>query len=92
MYVFKSKPVLAAQVEGKKHLPLGTVAVVSTVGTLCFVGSTAWGTTLRLIGKASRSPELLFPSAESEGSPTIGVPEGPALQTHWMTSSLLYLG
>jgi hypothetical protein len=41
MYVFKSKPVLAAYVEGKKHLPLGTVAVVSATGTLRFVGSTA---------------------------------------------------
>jgi hypothetical protein len=41
MYVFKSKPVLAAYVEGKKHLPLGTVAVVFATGTLRFVGSTA---------------------------------------------------
>ena len=28
-------------VEGTKHSPPGTVAVVSTVGTLCFFGSTA---------------------------------------------------
>jgi hypothetical protein len=41
MYIFKSKPVLAAYVKGKKHLPPGTVAEVSATGTLRFVGSTA---------------------------------------------------
>jgi hypothetical protein len=41
MYVFKSDSVLAVYVEGKKHLPLGTVAVVFATGTLRFVGSTA---------------------------------------------------
>jgi hypothetical protein len=41
MYVFKSKLVLAAYVEGRKYLPLGTMVVVSAIGTLRFVGSTA---------------------------------------------------
>jgi hypothetical protein len=41
MYVFKGKPVLAAYVEGKKHLPLGILVVVSAIGMLRFVGSTA---------------------------------------------------
>jgi hypothetical protein len=88
VYVFKSKPVLAAYVEGKKRLPLGTVAVISTAGTLRFFGSTARGATLRLIGKAFGLEELLFPSAESEGSSTIGTLDRLVLETHWMTSYL----
>jgi hypothetical protein len=72
MYVFNGKPELVAYVEGKKHLPLGIVAVVFAIGTLRFVGSTACGTTLRLISKTFRLEELLFPSAEGECSSTIG--------------------
>jgi hypothetical protein len=41
VYVFKSKPILAAYAEGKNHLPLGILGVVSAIGTLRFVGSTA---------------------------------------------------
>ena len=78
----------APGVEGTKHSPLRTVAIVSTARTVCFVGSAACGTTLRLIGKAFRLEELLFPSAESEGSPTIGTLDRFVLKTHWMTSFL----
>ena len=62
--------------------------MVSTAGTLRFVGSTARGTTLGLIGKAFGFEELLFPGAESEGSPTIGTLYRFVLETHWITSSL----
>jgi len=48
------------------------VAVVATLGTLCFVSAAAVRTTLRLIGKAFSLEELLFPSGESERGPTIG--------------------
>ncbi len=64
------------------------MAVVFAIGTLRFVGSTACGTTLRLIGKTFRLEELLFPSAEGEGSSTIGTLDRLVLKTHWMTSSL----
>jgi len=90
--VFKGKPALAAHVEGTKHLPLGTLAVVSAIGTLRFVGSTARGTALWLISKAFRLEKLLFPGAESECSPTIGTLDRLALKTHWMASSLLNFG
>ena len=75
-------------VEGANHSSLGTVAVVSTVRTLRLVGSAACGATFRLIGKAFRLVELLFPSVENEGSPTIGTSDRLVLKTHWMTSSL----
>jgi len=74
-------------VEGTKHLPPGTVAVVSTARTLCLVGTAACGATLGLIGKAFRFEELLFPSAKSEGSSTIGTLDRLFLKTHRMTSS-----
>jgi len=64
------------------------VAIAATVRTPCFVGSAAWGTTLRLIGKAFSLKELLFPSSEGEVSPTIGTLDWLVLKTHWMTSSL----
>jgi hypothetical protein len=82
MYVFKSKPTLATHVEGTKHSPLGTLAVVSAVGTLRFFSSPARGTALRLIGKAFRLEELLFPSAEGKGSSTIGTLDRFVLKTH----------
>jgi len=66
VYVFKNKPALVARVEGMEYLPLGTVAVVFTVGTLRFFGSAACRTTLGLIGKAFSLEELLLPSAEGE--------------------------
>ena len=46
--------------------------VAVTVGTPCFVGSTALGATLGLVGVALGLEELLFPSTESEFRPTIG--------------------
>lgn len=66
----------------------GRVAVAATFGTPCFVGSAARGTTLRLVCKALRLEELLFPGAESEGSFAIGTLDGLVLKNHWMTSSL----
>ena len=78
----------APGVEGTNHSPFGTVAVVSLARTLCLVGPAACRATLRLVGKAFRLEELLFPSAESEGSPTIGTSDWLVLKTHWMTSSL----
>jgi hypothetical protein len=75
-------------VEGTKRLPLGTVAVVTTAGTLCLVGTAACGATPRLIGEAFRLIELLFTSGKSEGSSTIGTSDRLVLKTHWLTSSL----
>jgi len=48
----------------------------------------ARGTTLRHIGKASRSEKLLFFSAEGKAGSTIGAVERLVLITHWVTSSL----
>jgi len=72
-----------------RHSPLVTIVVVSTAISLRFIGSAAWGTTLRLIGKAFRLVELLFPGAECEGSSAIDTLDWLVLKTHWMTSSLL---
>jgi len=66
-----------------------TIAIVAVSVLSCFPSLTAFGATPRLIGKAFRLEELLFPSAESEGSPTIGTLDRLVLKVHWMTSSLL---
>jgi len=58
-----------------EHLTLGPVAVATTSVTFCLPGFAACGTALRLISVAFRLEELLFLSAESESSPTIGTLE-----------------
>jgi len=75
---------------GREHLALGPVAAIPV--TLCFPVFAALGTALGLISIAFRLEELLFLSAESEGSPTIGTLELLVLKAHWMTSSLLIVG
>jgi hypothetical protein len=80
--------IIAPGVESIKHSPLGTIAVVSIIGTLCFFGPTTRGTTLRLIDKAFRLKELLFPGAKGKRSAAIGALDGLVLKNHWMTSSL----
>ena len=74
---------------GRKHLASGPVAVAIISVTLRFPCFTACGTALGLVCIAFRLEELLFLSAEREGSPTIGTLEGLVLKAHWMTSSLL---
>ena len=70
----------------RKHLALESI--VATSMTLWFPCLAARGTALRLINIASGLEELLFLSAEGEGSPTIGTLERFVLKTHWMISSL----
>ncbi len=70
----------------RKHLPPGPGAVVTIPVTPCLPGLTALRTALGLVSIAFRSKELLLPSTEGEGSPTIGTLERLAFKSHWMTS------
>ena len=58
-----------------EHLASGPVAVAIISVTLCLPCFTACGTALGLVSIAFRLKELLFLSAEGEGSPTIGTLE-----------------
>ena len=60
---------------GGKHLASSSIAVAIIPVTLYSPCFAARGTALRLISIAFRLEELLFLSAESEGSPTIGTLE-----------------
>ncbi len=73
----------------REHLASGPVAVAIISVTLCFPCFAACGTALGLVSIAFSLEELLFLSAEGEGSPTIGTLERLVLKTHQMTSSLL---
>jgi len=64
----------------REHLSPVTVATTSV--TLCFPGLAACWTALRLVSIAFRGEELLFPSAESEGSSAIGTLERFVLEAH----------
>ena len=72
----------------REHLASGPVAVATISVTLCLPCFATCGTALRLISIAFGLKELLFLSAESEGSPTIGTLDRLVLKAHWMTSSL----
>ena len=72
----------------RKHLASGAIVAVSI--TLCLPCLTARRTALWLISIALRLEKLLFLSAESKCSPTIGTLDRLVLKNHWMTSSLLY--
>jgi hypothetical protein len=64
-----------------------TVALISVALRLPCLA--ARGTALGLVSIALRGEELLFLSAEYEGSATIGTLKGLILEAHRMTSSLL---
>jgi hypothetical protein len=59
----------------REHLASGPVAVAIISVTLYFPCFAACGTALGLVNIAFRLEELLFLSAEGEGSPTIGALE-----------------
>jgi hypothetical protein len=73
------------------HLPRGPVAV-STIFAIAlgFPGSTAIGTTFRLVLEATRSIEFLLSGGEGELASTVSTLELLVLKAHWMTSSLKY--
>ena len=72
----------------REHLASEPVAVATISVSLCLPCLAAWGTALGLISVALRLKKVLFLSAESEGSPTIGTLDRLVLKTHWMTSFL----
>ena len=80
----------------RKHLASGPVAagtaVIAATAPLRLPCLAARGTAFWLINIAFGLEKLLFLSAESEGSPTIGTLERLVLKTHWITSSLLIVG
>ena len=66
----------------RKHLAWGPVAVATISVSLCLPCLATRGTALGLISIALRLKKLLFLSAESEGSPTIGTLDRLVLKTH----------
>jgi hypothetical protein len=73
---------------GRKHFAWEPVAITTTSVSLCLPCLAACGTTLGIISVALGGKKLLFLSAESEGSPTIGTLDRFVLKIHWMTSFL----
>jgi hypothetical protein len=66
MYVLKTKLVFPTK--------SGAAVAIATLRTaaLLFLSLSAQRATLRVVGKAFRREEFLFPSSEGEGSPAIG--------------------
>ena len=66
MYVFEAKLVFPTK--------SGAAVAIVTLWTaaLSFPSLSAQRATLRVVGKAFRREEFLFPSSEGEGNPTIG--------------------
>ena len=69
-----------------------SVVVVTVSVTLHLSFGAARGTAFWLISKAFGLVEFLVPSAEGEGSPTIGTFDRFVRKTHWMTSSFKTVG
>jgi hypothetical protein len=68
----------------RKHLAGGPVATVPM--TLRLPGLATRHTAFGVVGVASGCEELLFVSAEGEGSSAVGTLDGLVLKAHWMTS------
>jgi hypothetical protein len=68
----------------RKHLAGGTVATVPV--TLRLPGLATRHTAFGVVGVAAGCEELLFVSAEGEGSSAVGTLDGLVLKAHWMTS------
>ena len=70
-----------------QHCPLGVAGpATGRATTLWFLGFTAPGTALGLVGQTFRRKKLLFPGTKSEGSSTIGTLNRLILKTRWTTS------
>jgi len=75
----------------REHLAWGSIAVAIASVPLCFPCLTAFGTAFGLISITLGLEKLLLLNAEGEFTSTIGAFERLVRESHWMTSSLLYL-
>jgi hypothetical protein len=75
----------------REHLAWGSIVGATVSVPLCFPCLTAFGTAFGLISITLGLEKLLILNAEGEFTSTIGTFERLVLESHWMTSSLLYL-